>query len=143
MLYQTRTAEQNDINEVYHLVCQLEETIFDKTIFESIFMQHIANSDFIYLVATSAENNIIGFISCHTQYLLHHCGKVAEIQELFVKEQYRSLGIGRHLVNDLQMRLQQCVVLEVATQNKRTATHVFYEQLGFSLTHKKFVKQLG
>jgi PhnO protein len=68
---------------------------------------------------------------------------VAEIQELFVKEQYRSLGIGRHLVNDLQMRLQQCVVLEVTTQNKRTATHVFYEQLGFSPSHKKFVKQLG
>jgi PhnO protein len=141
-MYHIRIAAAADVKGIYQCICLLEATDFNYTLFETIYNRNIADASIIYLVAASAEDAIIGFISCHTQYLLHHCAKVAEIQELYVHEQYRGQGIGRHLVNEIQIRLQQCATVEVTAQNKRTATHVFYEQLGFKPTHKKFVKPL-
>jgi PhnO protein len=142
MSYQLREARAGDVLSVYHLICILEEVIFDYAVFEIIYCTNISNKDYYYLVAESDEGNITGFISCHTQNLLHHCGRVAEIQELFVDEKYRSVGIGRHLVSDLEMRLGQCVSIEVTAQNKRKLAHNFYTVSGFEYTHKKFVKTL-
>jgi PhnO protein len=51
------------------------------------------------------DDAVTGFISCHTQYLLHHCGIVAEIQELFVGKPSRKMVIGKALVNSLLEKL--------------------------------------
>ena len=144
MLFQIRAAGENDASAVYHFICLLEETLFDKAAFERIFKSNIYNKDIYYLVAETEGGRVAAFISCHTQNLLHHCGKVAEIQELFVAEEYRSLGVGRLLVNALEEKLRaaSCCSFEVTAQNKRLQTHAFYEKAGFESTHKKFVKQI-
>ncbi|MGC4102613.1 GNAT family N-acetyltransferase [Ferruginibacter sp.] len=144
MLYKIRTAETGDAESIYQFICQLEETSFDKERFTTMFEANINHAGHYYLVATEQEK-IIGFISCHIQQLLHHCAKVAEIQELFVEEAYRKSGVGKLLVHTLEQLLltNGCINLEVTAQNKRLQTHVFYEQLEFKGTHKKFVKQLS
>ena len=139
-----RFAAIKDIPVIYELICKLEESQFDYTVFETICAENIINENCVYLVAVSRGDDIIGFCSCHIQNLLHHCGKVAEIQELIVQENYRGKGIGNLLINEMTQRLvnKNCISFEVTAQNKRIATHQFYETQGFKNTHKKFVKEL-
>jgi len=144
MSYAVRRAIEKDLPAVYDCICRLEETSFNYEAFASIYNKNIRSEDCICLVAESATNGIAGFAGCHIQSLLHHCGKVAEIQELFVAQPFRGLGIGKHLIKKMEQELLAlgCVSFEVTAQNKRTETHRFYEGLGFTPTHKKFVKQL-
>jgi (aminoalkyl)phosphonate N-acetyltransferase len=144
MNYLIRAAAEKDILAVYHFICVLEAVSFDYAMFEAIYNENIHNKDGLYLVAESDAGVTIGFISCHIQILLHHCGRVAEIQELFVDENFRNMGIGNRLVKEMESKLlaKGCILFEVTAQNKRIDTHRFYERSGFASTHKKMVKHL-
>ena len=144
MSYIIRQALEKDLHTVYRFICLLEETDFDYAAFEGIYKENLHSKNCLYLVAETLAEEAIAFISAHIQNLLHHGGKVAEIQELFVDETNRGGGIGNALVEALEKNLRAlgCISFEVTAQNKRTATHHFYEKLGFVHTHKKFVKQL-
>ena len=143
MVYNLRTASENDLEIIYQFICSLEEEIFDFNHFEYIYIRNILNNDYYYIVAES-ENDLIGYISCHTQYLLHHCGKVAEIQELFVAKDHRGKGIGKLLVNFIEEKVMEagCISFEVTANNRRNETHQFYTSMGFEFSHKKFIKSL-
>ncbi len=135
---------KNDAPKIYEFICDLEEFNFNYKIFEQIFETNIQNPNNYYLVAKNNEQQIVGFISCHTQLLLHHCEKVAEIQELYVLNEFRNNGIGQKLLKSIEVLLVQegCKVIEVTAQNKRTRTHSFYEANEYLNTHKKFTKAL-
>lgn len=135
---------KNDAPSIYEFICDLEGFNFNYKIFEQIFETNIQNPNNYYLVAKNNEQQIVGFISCHTQLLLHHCEKVAEIQELYVLNEFRNNGIGQKLLKSIEVLLVQegCKVIEVTAQNKRTRTHSFYEANEYLNTHKKFTKAL-
>lgn len=139
-----RPAEPGDSDAVYRFLCELEAQTLDPTAFRAVFRRNLATNWIHYLVAES-ENQVIGFVSCHVQYLLHHVGKVGEIQELFVLEAHRNQYVGRRLVDALHAlaRRHGLVNLEVTANRNRTDTHCFYERLGFQPTHYKFVKRCG
>lgn len=140
-----RQAHSNDLDSVYHFVNELENTQFDFEPFKEAFEQNINNPDCVYIIA-ELDSKPVGYISCHTQLLLHHGGdKIAEIQELYVLPESRNLGIGRSLVEKLKcvLRLRGIRQIEVTSNNKRIDTHRFYEREGFIQSHKKFTCVLG
>jgi PhnO protein len=139
-----RRVEIKDILTVYEQICELEETTFNINDFQNIFIHNIRDENKIYLLAEDNTGLCLGLISCHLQYLLHHCGKVAEIQELFVKTAYRSSGVGGKLINHMEEMLKKidCVSFEVTAQNKRLDTHEFYKNNKFNATHLKFTKNI-
>jgi PhnO protein len=107
-----------------------------------VIYRFIHELDNVYLVAVDENNTITGYLSCHGQFLLHHCGWVFEIQEMYVQEGARGKGIGKMLITELENKLsaRNYVSLEVTANMKRTATHTFYISCGFTETHKKFTK---
>lgn len=121
----------------------LEEIPLDKPVFDAIFLTNLGNPLIHYFVA-DRSGVVLGFISCHVQYLLHHGGKVGEIQELFVRPEARNQFIGHQLVAALtSLAIQENFVnLEVTTNQKRTDTIRFYEREAFSQTHFKLVKPI-
>lgn len=139
-----RAAAKEDIKTVYRFICKLENIVMDPLLFEEYYLRNLANKDNIYLVA---EDNatVVGFLSCHGQYLLHHLDKVFEIQELYVEKSYRSQKVGQLLIEALEVILKdqsyRCV--EVTSNAKRTDAHRFYERNGYKHTHFKFTKTLG
>lgn len=138
-----RSATVDDQDVVYEFLCELEDETLDRTGFNSCFDQNLANPMVHYLIAElPAPDGPVGFVSCHVQYLLHHTGKVGEIQELFVKPAYRSQQIGRQLVNALIALAYQeeLVNLEVTTNQKRNDAIRFYEREEFIATHLKLVR---
>lgn len=134
-----RKAEKQDFDFVYKSICELENEELDFEVFATIFNENISNSNNLYLLA---ENEIesVGFISFHTQNLLHHCGLVGEIQEFFIHQNYRGQGIGRQLINEIMHYADQNKLksIEVTTNKKRTENVLIYENLGFTLSHNKF-----
>lgn len=139
-----RPVTETDLLTVYEQICELESFVFDINAFEIIFLNNIKDKNKLYYLATAQDGSIIGYISCHLEFLLHHCGKVAEIQELFVKKEARNQGIGQQLVIHTQKVIESlgCVSFEVTAQNKRLNTHHFYQKIGFNSTHLKFTKNI-
>jgi PhnO protein len=139
-----RKVIEKDMLTVYEQICELESFTFEIKYFENIFFHNINDTNKLYYLAEDTMGNCLGFISCHIQFLLHHCGKVAEIQELFVKTDYRNRGVGGKLIGYIEEMLKEldCVSFEVTAQNKRLETHEFYKNNGFKNSHLKFTKTI-
>nr|WP_199000247.1 GNAT family N-acetyltransferase [Flavobacterium sp. ASV13] len=135
----TRKIEKQDLDFVYKAICELENEILDFEVFEAIFNENISNPKNLYLIAEN-ENEGLGFISFHTQNLLHHCGLVGEIQEFFIHQNHRGKGVGRQLINEILKYADQNNLksIEVTTNKRRVENVLIYENLGFGLTHNKF-----
>jgi (aminoalkyl)phosphonate N-acetyltransferase len=136
---QIRKIEKQDLDFIYKAICELENEVLDFKTFEAIFNENISNTKNVYLIA---ENEIegLGFISFHTQNLLHHCGLVGEIQEFFIYEKYRGQGVGRLLINKIKdfAEANNLKSIEVTTNKRRVENVAKYESLGFTLSHNKF-----
>lgn len=138
-----RRATPPDVEFIYSFLCELEEEAFDFDQFNAIYHRNLLNPDCHYFLAFD-QQQCVGYASVHAQWLLHHCGKVGEIQEMFVIPAYRSKGVGRLLIEQLMEVAQQenFEILEVTANKKRLDTHRFYERQGLEQTHFKFVKKM-
>ncbi|ABQ03718.1 GNAT family N-acetyltransferase [Flavobacterium johnsoniae] len=134
-----RKIQNQDLDFVYKAICELEKEILDFEVFEMIFNENISNPKNLYLIAEN-KNEGLGFISFHTQNLLHHCGLVGEIQEFFIHQKYRGQGVGRLLINEILDFAEKNGLksIEVTTNKKRVENVAIYESLGFRLSHNKF-----
>jgi len=134
-----RKIQNGDLDFVYKSICELENEVLDFQVFEMIFNENISNPKNLYLIAEN-ENEGLGFISFHTQNLLHHCGLVGEIQEFFIHQKFRGQGVGRLLINEILdfAEKNNLKSIEVTTNKKRVENVAIYENLGFRLSHNKF-----
>ncbi|MEN2402067.1 GNAT family N-acetyltransferase [Flavobacterium sp. MC2016-06] len=134
-----RKVQNQDLDFVYNSICELENETLDFDVFKEIFNENISNPNNLYLIAEN-EKEGLGFISFHTQRLLHHNGLVGEIQEFFIHKEYRGKGIGRQLIQKIMDFADQNKLksIEVTTNRKRIENVAIYENLGFKLSHNKF-----
>ncbi len=134
-----RRVEKQDLDFVYKAICELESEVLDFEVFKKIFNENISNPKNLYLLAEN-QNEGVGFISFHTQNLLHHCGLVGEIQEFFIHQSYRGQGVGKQLIEKIMNYADQNNLksIEVTTNKRRVENVLIYENLGFGLTHNKF-----
>lgn len=140
---QIRKAKVDDLESIYNLVCDLEAFQMDKISFEKIFKKNIADPNVYYIVA-QIDNRIVGFISIHVQYILHHSNSTCELQELNIAPELRGSGIGGLLMAEAEkvargLNLEE---IELTTKIHRERAQAFYKKLGYTHTHNKFVKKL-
>jgi len=116
---QIRPAATKDFDAIYEFVCGLEDERFDKSLLRQCYEACLDTPNTHYLIAT-INDMPLGYISCHGQILLHHCGLVYEIQEMYVLPEYRSKGVGKILLHALLERIEKenYVLLEVASNMK-------------------------
>lgn len=138
--YTIRLAVESDAASVKCLLEELENRVFDQAIFTSIYMEYLRVPLTLMQVAVQNENEIVGFLSCKGQTLLHHEGMVFEIQELIVTKAHQGRGVGRQLIAALKPELAQLGAksLEVTTNKRRKEAHAFYQSVGFLNSHEKF-----
>jgi PhnO protein len=117
-----RPAKNHDAKRIFHFLCQLGGHLFDQQEFEINYRRCLSNNNNIYLVAANANNDAIGFISCHGQILLHHGNMIFEVQELFVMDSYRKKGVWKKLLHGIDESLTERdqYLLPVAANKKRT-----------------------
>lgn len=138
--YTIRPAIELDAAAVKSLLEELEGRAFDQDIFTRIYAEYVHSSLTLLQVAVLSETEIVGFISCKGQSLLHHEGLVFEIQELIVTAAHQGKGVGRRLIAALKPELEKhgAKSLEVTSNKKRKEAHAFYHSVGFLNSHEKF-----
>lgn len=92
-----------------------------------------------------AGDQVVAFGSIYLNLLLHHGGKIAEIQELVVDENFRHQKIGKILAEKMiaWSRSQGALQVEVTCNHTRKSAKLFYEASGFTCTHHKLVFTYG
>ncbi len=139
-----RKAVKGDLDVVYGMICELEETLFEREKFDESFLKNLENPSVHYFIA-EYNGEAAGFISLSVQYHLHHAAKTGEIVEFFIKNDMRSKGLGKLIIGEIE-RLASglgCMTLELSSSRKRERAHKFYERENFRATHFKFVKALS
>lgn len=137
-----RRAEPADVFVVYNMLCSLSQKEHDKHRFEKCYESNVSDEHIIYMIA-EVDGVPSGFISCHSQQLLHHTGTAYEIQEMYIDEAYRGNGVGKKMIAAVhsQIALTEYDVFEVTSSNWREDAHAFYMNNGFAQTHMKFTRK--
>ncbi|MES2618548.1 MAG: GNAT family N-acetyltransferase [Bacteroidota bacterium] len=137
-----RRAQLGDLEGIYMLLEELEGDVLNFGDFKHCYLANLENSHIIYLVAIDVHDKLLGFISCHAQFLLHHAGKVFEIQELIVNKPQRGRKIGQQLLDGLEniLKDEQYTSFEVTANKKRKKAREFYLKNKFIETHHKFTR---
>ena len=135
-------AGLEDMEDIYNLMCILENKELDKEHFVQTYQQNIQDEDVIYLVCK--EDRILGFISFVVHHYLHHDRDMGEIVELVVLPECRGKRIGQQLLQAIEkkaidLHLEQ---IELSTSTYRKQAHHFYEQNGYEMLHYNYTKNL-
>jgi (aminoalkyl)phosphonate N-acetyltransferase len=140
-MLEIRATNSQDLAQIYLFVCELEEETLDKAAFEAVYLQNLQSPQIKSWLAF-IDQQAVGFISVHLQYLLHHAAQVAEIQEFYVNPTQRSAGIGKQLLAVAETWVQQQGVkeIELSTNQKRIHAHRFYLREGYKNSHFKMTK---
>lgn len=138
------TATHIHLDDIYKLLCELENNQLDKLSFTKVYKDNLDNSNVYYFIAIDNEI-VIGFASLHIQKLLHHCDKIGEVQELIVTKSFQGNGVGNILLNHIkEIAIEnECIQLEVCCNIKREKSHQFYMKNGMIKSHYKFTYPLN
>ena len=129
-------------DEIYDLMCILENQKLDYDHFKQTYHQGINSNDVIYLVYR--QDKILGFLSFQIHHYLHHNQDTGEIVELVVLPECRGKRIGQQLLQAIEkkaidLHLEQ---IELSTSTYRKQAHHFYEQNGYEMSHYNYTKNL-
>lgn len=98
------------------------------------------------------DNVIIGYLLGHmeaakeTTSIYQANEKCFEIEELYVKPQYRSHGIGKRLFQYVEKKIADeadIILLSTATKNFRAILHFYIEELGMEFWSARLFKKVG
>lgn len=136
-------AHHSHMLMVYHFINLLEDTHFELEVFKQVYDILLQDEHHFFYLAFEDEHPL-GFIHLETRYQLHHNGKTAEIVELVVDPQYRSLGVGSALLQQAieQAKKEQCLQIELSSSLWRVRAHQFYEREGMRKDHYNFTLPL-
>lgn len=138
-----RKATMTDLDAVYSLICELENTVLPREAFGDIYTEQLNNENYTCLVY-EADGNVVGVLNMRFERQLHHAERIAEVMELCVSAEYRGRGIGKELLAAAREAAAAggCAQLELATNQKRKYAHRFYYREGMENTHFKFTVRL-
>lgn len=137
------SAKEKDLEEVYQLICELEQRVINKDHFIQVFQNGLKNPD-IYYIVYYQEDKIVGFLSFIVHHYLHHHHDTGEIVELVVLPEYRCLKIGEQLIQYIEniakdLKLEE---IELSTSTYRKKAQRFYETHGYEKNHYNYTKKL-
>ena len=143
LVCELRHATFEDIEDVYALMCELKQAEYDRDAFYTGFAANLQDRNLHYQLAV-LDDEVVGMVSLHLQFHLHHANWIGEIQELVVMPQARGLKVGSQLLAWAEgvAREAGAELTELSTSVKRTDAHRFYVREGYTQSHFRFTKPL-
>lgn len=140
-----RKAEYDDLPRIVHLLAndslgKLRESDSSPlppsyyAAFDAIY--HDKNN---YLLVAVLDKQIVGVLQItFITHLIYQGGKRALIEGVRVDESMRGKGVGRLLFEKAisKAREENCYMVELTTNKKRTDAIAFYKKLGFEASHE-------
>lgn len=99
-------------------------------------------TNFIYVAED--EGKAIGFATFSIRNVVRYPKSIAELDELFVDTAYRKHGVGRSLMEHVEMKAKEldCYRVYIESHYDHKAAHTFYESLGYTNYGYHFIKNL-
>jgi GNAT superfamily N-acetyltransferase len=138
---QLREAKPSDAPRLVELIHELGHEIDEKSVRRNIPKLKTAGE--LPLVATLGKD-IVGLVGRHLMVTIHRPNPVGRIPILVVASDARGKNIGRMLVDAVEQwcRDRDCQLIEVTSNDRRTAAHAFYRHIGYERTSMRFFKTL-
>jgi ribosomal protein S18 acetylase RimI-like enzyme len=136
-----RAAERGDAKALAELIGYLGHEIDAKAVRKNILK--LDKSGEAPLVATIGKE-VVGLCGVHKMVTVHRPAPVGRVNVLVVAKAAQDLGIGRMLVEEAERLLKKagCKIVEVTSNDRRSAAHAFYRHLGYDRTSIRFMKKL-
>lgn len=136
-----RAAKPSDAEIIVELVEFLGHEIDEKSVRRNLAT--LAKAGESPLLATLDEK-VVGLCGVHKMVTIHRPAPVGRINALVVAKEAQDLGIGRLLVDAAEQLLKKagCQLVEVTSNDRRTAAHAFYRHLGYERSSIRFFKKL-
>lgn len=138
-----RNAKQSDYEELmllYNLfVGEDRYSEYDNDSFEKVL-----NSPQNFLFVAEEDKKLIGFATFSIRHVVRYPKPIAELDELFVSEEYRKHGVGKQLMEivEQQAKKHNCYRVYIESHYQHEAGHKFYENLGYKNYGYHFIKNL-
>jgi len=138
-----RLAQKNDYEDIIQLynlfVGNDRYSKYDNDSFEKVI-----NNPSNYIFVALDNNRIIGFATFSIRDVVRYPKPIAELDELFVHEDYRKKGIGKLLMTEVENKAKEfdCYRLFIESHYDHKAAHKFYESLGYTNYGYHFIKNL-
>lgn len=100
---------------------------------------NICNDKNSILLVSCDDEKVIGSLQVtFTQYLSCKGSMRATIENVYVSESYRNLGVGTQLMKYAVnlAKDKNCSIVQLTSNKTRKDAHRFYERLGFHATHE-------
>ena len=136
-----REAKASDLPRLLELIRYLGHEIDEKSLRRNF--KALKKSGELPLVAT-LDKKIVGMCGVGARTVIHRPALLGRITALVVAEEAQGNGIGRLLVEAAEdwMRKKGCGLVEVTSNDRRTAAHAFYRHLGYERSSIRFFKKL-
>lgn len=97
-----------------------------------------------YIYVAVDKNRIIGFATLSTRFVVRYPKPIAELDELFVLEDYRKHGIGKKLIDAIEKKTKDldCKGIFIQSGKDHKIGHQFYKKLGYIQRGFYFTKDL-
>ena len=136
-----RDARSSDAPRLAELIRFLGHEIDEKAVKKNL--GRLKKAGELPLVAT-LDKRVVGMIGLHRMVTVHRPVPVGPLSVLVVDQDTQGEGIGRMLVEEAERLLKKagCQLIEVTSNDRRTAAHAFYRHLGYERTSLRFMKKL-
>jgi GNAT superfamily N-acetyltransferase len=136
-----RDAKPADAARLVELIEDLGHQIDEKALRKNLAA--LKKSGELPLVATLGKQ-VVGLCGVNRRITVHRPFPIGRISVLVVSEEAQDHGIGRMLVEAAEdwCRKRGCKLVEVTSNDRRTAAHAFYRHMGYQRTGMRFGKDL-
>lgn len=135
-----QTADYADIMHLYNLFVGYDRySHHDNDSFQRV-LQNPHN--FVYVAED--DDTLVGFATFSVRDVIRYPKQIAELDELFVLEDYRKKGVGKLLMQEVEKKAKECECCRIFIESHydHKAAHVFYESLGYTNNGYHFIKDL-
>lgn len=126
-------------------------SLYNQFVGEDRYSKHTGDSFNTVLTNSSsriyvAEKNgiLIGFATVSFRRVVRYPKPIAELEEIFVHEEYRKTGIGKLLLNTIIIESQKkgCYRLYIESAHSHKVAHLFYKNNNFTEYGLHFFKNV-
>ena len=137
-----RDAKPADAPHLVQLIHELGHEIGEKQVRKNLAA--LKKSGETPFVATLGKS-VVGLCGVGRRVVIHRPAPLGRITALVVSKEAQDHGIGRKLVEAAEewMRKHGCQLVEVTSNDRRTAAHAFYRHMGYERSSIRFFKTLA
>jgi GNAT superfamily N-acetyltransferase len=138
-----RIAKESDYENLMNLYNKFVGNDRYSKLDNDSFKKVITNKNNFIFVAED-NSKLIGFATFSVRLVVRYPKPIAELDELFVDENYRRAGVGKMLMNMILDKAKElgCYRLFIESHYDHKGAHKFYESLGFTNYGYHFIKNL-